>query len=367
MANQSLRCSLSIPHLSPNSASSHPKRRASLSCTQSEHLSSVRTEFSFSVGTYLIPHPKKVERGGEDAFLVSSYNGGVLAIADGVSGWAEQDVDPALFSRELMANASSLVDDEEVNYDPRILLKKAHSATCSVGSATVVVAMLEKSGVLKIANVGDCGLRILRGGKIFFSTSPQEHYFDCPYQLSSESLGQTYLDAAVNKMELAEGDVIVMGSDGLFDNVFDHEIVSVTSRFEDAAEAVIAKALANLASDHSRDANFDSPYSLEARGQGFLIRFIYKIIKMRCTLHVIPYITGMYIVAQVRSWVLFLQAMASSASTTSSRYLGASLEKASSAWYTPHMAAASRAILHRIPLVDFVVEVRDARVLLYGL
>lgn len=31
-------------------------------------------------------------------------------------------------------------------------------------------------------------------------------------------------------------------------------------------------------------------------------------------------------------------------------------------WYTPHMAAASRAIADRIPLVNFVIEVRDARV-----
>lgn len=31
-------------------------------------------------------------------------------------------------------------------------------------------------------------------------------------------------------------------------------------------------------------------------------------------------------------------------------------------WYGPHMAAASRAIVERIPLVDFVLEVRDARV-----
>lgn len=37
--------------------------------------------------------------------------------------------------------------------------------------------------------------------------------------------------------------------------------------------------------------------------------------------------------------------------------------KGSSWWYTPHMAAASRAIAERIPLVDIVVEVRDARVL----
>ncbi|KAL8555671.1 hypothetical protein ACS0TY_003474 [Phlomoides rotata] len=31
-------------------------------------------------------------------------------------------------------------------------------------------------------------------------------------------------------------------------------------------------------------------------------------------------------------------------------------------WYTPHMAAASRAITERIPLVDLVLEVRDARI-----
>lgn len=31
-------------------------------------------------------------------------------------------------------------------------------------------------------------------------------------------------------------------------------------------------------------------------------------------------------------------------------------------WYSPHMAAASRAIAERIPLVDLVLEVRDARV-----
>lgn len=36
--------------------------------------------------------------------------------------------------------------------------------------------------------------------------------------------------------------------------------------------------------------------------------------------------------------------------------------KGSSWWYTPHVAAASHAIADRIPLVDFVLEVRDARV-----
>lgn len=94
-----------------------------------------RSEVSFCVGTHLIPHPnkvvnwlpwvllcdhvgflcykliyclycytnyqfgstcathlwvfvfRKVDRGGEDAFFISSYNGGVVAVADGVSGY----------------------------------------------------------------------------------------------------------------------------------------------------------------------------------------------------------------------------------------------------------------------------------------
>ncbi|XP_060174112.1 DAR GTPase 2, mitochondrial isoform X2 [Lycium barbarum] len=36
--------------------------------------------------------------------------------------------------------------------------------------------------------------------------------------------------------------------------------------------------------------------------------------------------------------------------------------KGSTWWYTPHMAAASRAITERIPLVDILLEVRDARI-----
>ncbi|KAD3336499.1 hypothetical protein E3N88_32018 [Mikania micrantha] len=246
-----------------------PKNRPSLiRCTPSPVSNPVlRPELSIRVGTRLIPHPKKVDKGGEDAFFVSSYNGGVIAVADGVSGWAEKDVDPAQFSRELMRKASSLVGDEEVNYDPRILVKKAHDATSSTGSATVIVSMLDNNGILKVANVGDCGLRVIRKGQIIFSTFPQEHYFDCPYQLSSEAVTQTYLDATVTSIDSMKGDIIVMGSDGLFDNVFDHEIVSTIAEHKDVAE--MAKVLADLAYKHSVDFYFDSPYSIKARSRGF--------------------------------------------------------------------------------------------------
>ncbi|KAE9460964.1 hypothetical protein C3L33_07130, partial [Rhododendron williamsianum] len=35
----------------------------------------------------IFPPFLKVDKGGEDAFFVSSYNGGVIAVADGVSGY----------------------------------------------------------------------------------------------------------------------------------------------------------------------------------------------------------------------------------------------------------------------------------------
>lgn len=257
------------------------KKQSFLRCASSDSAPPLtRQEMSLSVGMYLIPHPNKVEKGGEDAFFVSSDDGEVIVVADGVSGWAEKNVDPALFSRELVANVSSLVGNVEVNDDPRILIKGAHAATSSIGSATVLVSVF-KNGILKIGSVGDCGLRVIRKGQMIFSTFPLEHYFDCPYQLSSESVTQTYLDAIVSTVNLQVGDTIVMGSDGLFDNIFDQEIVSVVTTNDDVSNA--AKALADLARNHSVDTKFDSPFSLEARARGFDVPWWKKVFGMKFT------------------------------------------------------------------------------------
>ncbi|KAM3327557.1 hypothetical protein P3S68_033904 [Capsicum galapagoense] len=42
-----------------------------------------------------------------------------------------------------------------------------------------------------------------------------------------------------------------------------------------------------------------------------------------------------------------------------------SRNKGSTWWYTPHMAAESRAITERIPLVDIRLEVGDSRICSY--
>jgi protein phosphatase PTC7 len=61
-------------------------------------LSFLREFLYFLLRFHMIPHPKKVAKGGEDAYFVSN---GLLAIADGVGGWGEMGIDPGLFSKEL--------------------------------------------------------------------------------------------------------------------------------------------------------------------------------------------------------------------------------------------------------------------------
>lgn len=55
-----------------------------------------RLKSCFSV--FVLPHMQKRHKGGEDAAVLTDT---VLAVADGVGGWAENGVDPANYSRRL--------------------------------------------------------------------------------------------------------------------------------------------------------------------------------------------------------------------------------------------------------------------------
>ena len=61
-------------------------------------LTLVNARSHFEFGAKIIPHPDKMEKGGEDAYWA---NDKLLAIADGVGGWNSRGIDPSLYSREL--------------------------------------------------------------------------------------------------------------------------------------------------------------------------------------------------------------------------------------------------------------------------
>lgn len=74
-----------------------------------ETVSKLKVNF-FNAGLYMQPHFQKIAKGGEDAASISEN---VLAVADGVGGWAESGIDPANYSKRLCKNIDELVKKSE--------------------------------------------------------------------------------------------------------------------------------------------------------------------------------------------------------------------------------------------------------------
>ncbi len=255
-----------------------------------------------------LPHPDKVAKGGEDAHYIRvAPQGGVLALADGVSGHAApaephtglscaqarpsppacrfQDfgIDASLYSRKLLRNvadAALLAAASAAPPTPRELLAAAQDATREPGASTAVLASLDGAArTLRCVNLGDSGYRLLRGGALAAASLPQQHEFDCPYQLGCAkfiSNNDTAAMGAETDVALQEGDLLLLASDGLFDNMEEHELVQIATtalaaappgadgRGAHAAAQRVAAALAGAAAAHARDPGFDSPYAREA-------------------------------------------------------------------------------------------------------
>lgn len=283
--------------------------------------------FKLSCAATQIPHPKKAESGGEDSLFLCSA-GTAVGVADGVGEWAWRfGLNPRAFADELMQGAcfagESTRDHPFLRAEDRAsrMLREGYGTTTSFGSATAIVAAMDPGGrpELGVASLGDSGLRVIRcnrqGGadsapKIMHRTTEQQHSFNCPYQLSRLpgeadfpqllAQGQTALVKALRSspkqdspqhadlytFPVQEGDLVVLGSDGLFDNIHDHELCQLVALSLPRAEAKtgegqlsagtaqvdpqgLAKGIAQAAFLRSQDPTLRTPFSVHARDAGF--------------------------------------------------------------------------------------------------
>uniref|UniRef100_A0A0G4I7L8 PPM-type phosphatase domain-containing protein n=1 Tax=Chromera velia CCMP2878 TaxID=1169474 RepID=A0A0G4I7L8_9ALVE len=121
------------------------------------------------------------------------------------------------------------------------------------GASTAAVAVLDSErNFLGVVNLGDSGLLLLRRGphgvfRVVVRTVDLQHRFNCPYQLSNilGQEGDSVESSDVLVCHVQEGDLVVVGTDGLFDNVADAEIAQVVSRAVSPIEAVRLRVLAS--------------------------------------------------------------------------------------------------------------------------
>ena len=101
-------------------------------------------------GAFVLPHPDKVAKGGEDWLFISTSQR-AIGIADGVGGWADVGVDPALYARLLMKNASETVDlqlRQSPTLSAQSVLEDAVRKTQIIGSSTACVLVVNGSNLV---------------------------------------------------------------------------------------------------------------------------------------------------------------------------------------------------------------------------
>eukprot|EP00928_Gymnodinium_smaydae_P019283 TRINITY_DN17388_c0_g1_i1.p1 TRINITY_DN17388_c0_g1~~TRINITY_DN17388_c0_g1_i1.p1 ORF type:complete len:418 (+),score=79.73 TRINITY_DN17388_c0_g1_i1:87-1340(+) len=224
----------------------------------------------FSARAFQQTHPSKVRMGYKDAdaTLTSPM---LLGVCDGVSQLEEFGMDPSELPIELLRTCEDLAmlqlipDDEnglrssnakDAYKGPISLLKEAYEETESFGSTTVLLAALDNSTrihgklhpMIAVLSIGDCELLMLRrtNGRsndleAVFHTEMQriDYNVQTPLQLArvdgridedfDESIALEVIEkgSAVHCVSAYEGDILIMGSDGVFDNLFLDEIVEI--------------------------------------------------------------------------------------------------------------------------------------------
>jgi protein phosphatase PTC7 len=226
---------------------------------------------SVDAGAFMIPHPEKAHKNGEDAYFISASKK-MLAVADGVGGWAELHVDPSLFSKSLCASVGQHAENGYDDSQLQAVMQAAYDDTCDKGiegSSTLCMAFIYSDHV-KTCNLGDSGMRVIRNNDVIFRTQEQVHQFNFPFQLGSRGRGEAEhpYDAACDRAELESGDVIIMGTDGLFDNLFDHQLVKLVRDNSDKPAEEIAKIIAQAASSASVEPALETPFARAAAENG---------------------------------------------------------------------------------------------------
>lgn len=221
-------------------------------------------------GSCYLPHPDKEATGGEDAHFIC-VDQRTIGVADGVGGWADLGVDAGQYARELMSNSVSAIKEEpKGSVDPSRVLEKAYTSTKARGSSTACIIALTDQGIHAV-NLGDSGFIVVREGCTIFRSPVQQHDFNFTYQLESGNGSDLPSSGQVFNFSVASGDVIIAGTDGLFDNLYANEVTAVVVHAVRAGfgPQVTAQKIAALARQRALDKNRQTPFSTAAQDAGY--------------------------------------------------------------------------------------------------
>lgn len=221
------------------------------------------------------PHREPDQPCQDAALAIAAGDGMVLAIADGVGGsrgGAEASRLATNALREALLGASPEQDVRHTVMDAFEAADAALRATSAAGSTTLLVVEIQ-GGVVRTYNTGDSEAMVVGGrGKIRLRTvshSPVGYQVAAGVLDDAEALHHDhrhYISNVVGTGEMridvgppytmAAHDTLVLGSDGLFDNVAAEEIAEIVRR---GSLSTATEALVELARRRMRAPGPDDP------------------------------------------------------------------------------------------------------------
>ncbi|XP_016491600.2 putative protein phosphatase 2C 55 [Nicotiana tabacum] len=235
--------------------------------TELSHCSNKLPYLKMVAGSLYLPKENPTKSRGEDAhFIHKLYQ--TIGVADGVGGWASKGVDAGIYARELMRNSLIAIDINEPKgtaVNPKRILQAAYKNTNSEGSSTACIISLDsEKNTLCAANVGDSGFFLIRNGRVIYKSPIQQRRFNCPYQLGNAKDNPR----VAQEMEIIveKDDVLVVGTDGLLDNMNESEIEELVQRGIDVKlkPKELASQIGNVALYNSFDRFADTPFGRAA-------------------------------------------------------------------------------------------------------
>lgn len=229
---------------------------------------------------------------GDDAVVYSPY---YLGVADGVGAWNTRPQGHAALWSRLVLHFWALGTEQQIlRYDnmtspppanddsirsPISALQASYESTIAVttplpllGTTTACLATLLPPTTLLLTNVGDSQAFVFRPseGKFIARTEEQWHWFDCPRQLGTNSPDTPVGVGKVVEVQIEDGDLVLLATDGLMDNLWETEVVRELVGCLEAGEGegVMAEKLVEKAKSVAGDPWGLSPYMERAVEQG---------------------------------------------------------------------------------------------------
>ena len=220
----------------------------------------------------------KMYKIGGDTLIIKDLNNGTLLI--GVADNAYEDsLEPETMSKALMENivspSSPFLGDKE---SPKEWIQHSHEIICNTseessdfppyGLTTACVAIIGPKRV-DCANLGDSSIMIINpAGDIVYKSNPekenQQYEFNVPFLLyKNKSLGKTADDCFTKGWDLQKGWRVLIGTDGVFDNLCIKDIIEEVKQNHSAQET--ADNIVEKAYTVSQNPEAKTPFGEKAR------------------------------------------------------------------------------------------------------